>query len=165
MRKENLGQVEGVVDVGIIVPLCFDNPLREDAVDFVSEILSQRRRAVIPITSVVGTYHIATRYLKVSKVAVKKILDGLLQTRSPALYPQITIELALDAIEYATIYAIESWDGYLLSLAKSLNAQFVFSLDEELAKIREVNVINPFPKETVEAYHSFIRRMLGAKET
>jgi len=164
MRKESLVQVEGVVDVGVIVPLCFDNPLREDALDFVSDILSQKRRAVIPITSVVGAYHIATRYLKVPKVTVKKILEGLLRTRSPALYPQVTVELALDALDYATVYTIESWDGYLISLARSLNALFVFSLDEELNKIREVTVVNPFPKEKVNAYHRFIRRAVRARE-
>lgn len=83
-------------------------------------------------SSIMGAYHIATRYLKLSKISVKKILEGLLGYKIPSANPRITPELAIDAIEYATCYNIESWDGYLISLARSLGTTILYSLDKQL---------------------------------
>lgn len=163
--EENLASVEGVADVSVIVPICFNNPLRQHAVDLLSDILSQRRRAIIPVTSVIGAYHIATRYLKTSRLIVKKILGGLLRTRSPSLYSHVAIELAVDALDYATVYNIESWDGYLISLARSSGAAVIYSLDKELSKIKEVTVINPFPEEKVREYHNFVKNLVELEKS
>jgi len=148
---------EGIVDVSIVVPVTFDNPLKEEAVEFLAEVLSRRKRAIIPITSVIGAYHIATRYLRAPRVAVKKVLEGLLRTRSPALYPYVTSELAMDSLEYAATYNVESWDGYLIALSKSLGAGVIYSLDEKLAKVREITVVSPFPRKKVLEYHKWIK--------
>ncbi len=115
---------------------------------------------ILPVPSIIGAYHIATRYLKASRIHVKRILEGLLATRSPALYPQITPELASNAIEYATYYNIESWDGYLIALAKSLGTSAIYSLDKQLSKVKDVNVISPFPEEKLEEYHEFLKKTL-----
>ena len=147
----------GVLDVGVVVPACFENPLKEYSVNFLADVLSQRMRAVLPVTAVIGAYHITTRYLKVSRLEVKKVLEGLLRTRSPALYPNVRPELAVDALDYAVAYDIESWDGYLIALARSLQAKTVYSLDEGLAKVREITVVNPFPRDKLQEYHSYIK--------
>jgi hypothetical protein len=57
-----LAYVEGVVDVSVLVPACFDNPLKSFAVSFLADILAQRTRAIVPVASVLGAYHITTRY-------------------------------------------------------------------------------------------------------
>ncbi|MGB9718777.1 MAG: type II toxin-antitoxin system VapC family toxin [Thermoproteota archaeon] len=152
---------EGVVDVSIVVVACFDNPLKEHSVSFLYDVLTHKR-IVLPVTSIIGAYHIVTRYLRVSKILARKVLGGILATRSPALYPQVTPELAADALEYATYYNVESWDGYLISLARSLGSSAVYSLDTELAKVKEVVVINPFPEEAVKQYHEFMGKILKA---
>ncbi|MEM2889592.1 MAG: PIN domain-containing protein [Candidatus Bathyarchaeia archaeon] len=162
-QKENLAYYEGIIDVSIIVAVCFENPLKEHSITFLSDALTQKRRLILPIPSVIGAYHIATRYLKTSKVSVKKVLESLLATRSPALYPQITPELASNALEYATYYNIESWDGYLISLAKSLGTSTIYSLDKQLSKLKEINVINPFPEEAVKEYHELLKKTLLSK--
>jgi predicted nucleic acid-binding protein len=92
----------------------------------------------------------------VSRLASKKILAGILESGSPALYPQISANLALDALDYAATYNIESWDGYLISLARSLGATVVYSLDRELSKTKEAIIINPFPEKEVEQYHKYL---------
>ena len=81
MLSVNLDYVEGVVDVSIIVPTCFENPLKKLATDFLGEVLSLRRKAIIPVTAVLGAYHIATRYLRAPRRVVKKILVEMLETR------------------------------------------------------------------------------------
>jgi len=78
-----LAYVEGVADVSILVPVCFENPLKEIAVNFIVEALTQRSRAIVPATSIFGAYHMTTRYLEVSKLAVKKVLEGILRGLGP----------------------------------------------------------------------------------
>lgn len=152
---------DGVLDVSVVVPACFENPLKEHSVNLLADVLSLKRGAALPVTTVIGAYHIATRYLKVSRLDVKKVLEGLLRTRSPALYPNVAPELAIDALDYATAYDIESWDGYLIALARSLQAKIVYSLDEGLTKAREVTVVNPFPKDKLQEYHSYVKTKIA----
>jgi predicted nucleic acid-binding protein len=154
-----LAYVEGVLDVSIMVPCCFDNPLKELATNFVADVLTQKKRAVVPATSVIGAYHIATRYLRAPRLAVKKILEGMLRTRSPAIFTQVSPELAEDALNYSAVYGIESWDGYLVAVARMLGVKEIYSIDEELSKVREILVRSPFPKDKLEEYH----RHLGGR--
>ena len=160
MLSESLGCVEGVVDVSIVVPVCFDNPLKRYAVEFLGEVLALKRRAVIPVTAVLGAYHIATRYLRAPRRVVRKILVGMLETRSPALYPQVPPALAAEALDIAATYGIESWDGYLIALAQSLGAKIVYTLDKELEKVKEIVAVNPFPQQKVAEYHQYLQTLL-----
>jgi len=155
-----LAYPEGVLDVSILVPVCFKNPLKEDSIAFLSEVLTQNKRAALPVSAVLGAYHIATQYLRAPKMAVKKVLEGILRSGSPALYPHITPQIALDGLDYATVYDIESWDGYLISLTRSLRATVMYSLDQELSKVKEIIVANPFPKDKVKQYHEFLKGKL-----
>ena len=148
---------DGVLDVSIVIPTLFENPLKEDSVTFMADALSLKRRIILPVTAIIGAYHIGTRYLRISRVDVNRVLEELLRTRSPALYPNVAPEAAIEALHYATSYNIESWDGYLIALARGLQTKIIYSLDEELGKIREVTVVNPFPKDKVREYHSYIK--------
>lgn len=152
---------DGVLDVSVLVPACFENPLKEYSVNFLADALSQRMRVVLPITAVIGAYHITTRYLKVSRLDVKKVLEGMLRTRSPALYPNVRPELAVDALNYAVTYDIESWDGYLIALSRSLQAKIIYSLDEGLAKVRGITVVNPFPGDKLQEYHAYVKAKIA----
>ncbi|MGQ9469583.1 MAG: PIN domain-containing protein [Nitrososphaerales archaeon] len=151
---------EGVLDVSILIPTCFENPLKEYSIAFLSEVLTQKKRVALPVSAIVGAYHIATRYLRVPKMAVKKVLEGILRSGSQALYPHITPEIALDGLDYATVYDIEPWDGYIISLTRSLGATLVYSLDQELSRVKEIIVANPFPQDKVKQYHEFIEAKL-----
>ncbi len=153
---ENSASPEGVLDVSILVPACFENPLKENSVDFLSKVLKQEKPAAIPISAILGAYHITTRYLGVPKIAAKRVLEGILRTESPSLYPYISSKTALDALDYASAYNVESWDGYLISLTRSMGSTIIYTLDEELSKVKEITAVNPFPREVVKQYHSFL---------
>src|SRR5208283_2160471 len=169
MQEESLEydqrDVEGVVDVGIVVPSCFENPLKEESVNFLQDVLLGRKKAILPVSAVIGTYHIVTSYLGVSRVSAKSVLSELLKTRSEALYPEIGTDLASAALDYAAMYGIESWDGYLVALARKFGAKVVFSMDEELGESlkrkREAGfpvVVNPFATRKVGEYHKFLEK-------
>ncbi len=160
MLRESSAYPEGVVDVGIVVVVLFDNPLKAEAVEFLADVLRFRRRIAIPVTTIIGAYHVATRYLKLPRIEVKRILTGMLSTKSPAFYPHITPDVAVQALEYATYYNVESWDGYIIELAKRLGNSIIYTLDEELGKVRDVIVVNPFPRELVSQYHEYMKNLV-----
>ena len=156
MQEENSACPEGIVDVSIVVPSCFENPLKNHSITFLSEVLKQEKRALIPVSAILGAYHITTRYLRVPRMTAKKILEGILKSDSSALYPNISTHIAIDALDYASTYNIESWDGYLISLARSVGTTVIYSLDRELSKVKEAIIVNPFPQNAVERYHRYL---------
>ncbi len=160
MLNVNLEYSEGVVDVSIIVPMCFENPLKKLATEFLGDVLALKRKATIPLTAVLGAYHIVTKYLKAPRRAVKKILVEMLETRSPAFYPKVSSALAMEALDVATTYSIESWDGYLVALAQHLKTKIIYTLDRELGKVSEIVTVNPFPEQEVKKYHQYMRLLL-----
>jgi len=151
---------DGVVDVCIIVVSLFKNPLREKAVELLSDILLQRRRAAIPLAAILGAYHIVTRYLRIPAQAVKTSLVKMLETRSPAFYPHVLLDDVINAIAYAIQYGVESWDGYIIKLAKTIGNGVVYTFDEEFERVRGLKAVNPFPRDLVKRYHEYIRSVL-----
>jgi predicted nucleic acid-binding protein len=147
----------------MLVPACFENPLKEASSEFIGEVLTGDRRVAIPVSQVVGAYHVATRYLKTPRVSVKKTLVAMLSSGSPALYPLVSAEAALDALDYSVGYGVEAWDGYLVSLTRSLGSSIIYSLDRKLSKVKEIQVLSPFPSDLVEEYHEFVESVLPRK--
>ncbi len=153
--------VEAVVDTGPVALAHFENPAQKSAIAFLSDALSLKKIAVIPTSTILGAYHIMTEYIGVERVSAYKSLSKTLQTSSPNLYEDVTIDATLDAITYATTYNIESWDGYLVSIAKVLNAPIIYSIDRELAKkVRDPRVLNPIPEEDFSKYNTWLRKKI-----
>jgi len=159
MSKENSGSINGVVDVSIIVVSHFENPIKIHALNFLKKVLSFKIRAVIPTTAFIGAYHILTNYLKVPRKIAGDSLRRTLSIKSKAIYEDISRNDAIEAIEYAIIYKIESWDGYLISLAKKLGSNIIYTLDKKLSKVEEIIVVNPIPKDDLIKYHKFIKNL------
>ncbi len=116
---------DGVVDVGIILHSVFNNPLKEMSISFLESVLSGDRRAALPVSSIIGAYHIATRYLKMPRVPTRKILGNMLLSGSDSLYQDIAVDIANDGLDYASTYSVESWDGFLIALSRSLGSNIV----------------------------------------
>ena len=169
MQEESLA-FEGVLDVGILVPCCFDNPLRQESVEFLKDSLTTRTNVLVPVTTVIGAYHIARDYLKVSRESAKTVFSNLLRTGSPSLYSEVSADLASSALDYAVTYEVESWDGYLVAIARKFNAKVVYSMDEELGDNLKKKgepglpvVVNPFTAKKVREYHKFLEKKIRQK--
>lgn len=136
-------RVEGVVDVGIVVISHFENPAKDAALEFLSDVLKWRRKCLIPTSA--SAYDALTRTLR---------------TRSPAFYEDISVETALDSLTNALGYNVESWDGYIVALAKKFRGA-IYTVDLELArKVRDVPVVNPILEEIFEEYNRWLRERL-----
>jgi len=108
-----------------------------------------------------GAYHVMTEYLGVDRDSTCEALEKTLETRSPAFYEDLSVDMAIDALENALTYKIESWDGYIVCLAKNHRAPIVYSIDGKLArKVKEVKVINPIPAEVFLEYNRWFSERL-----
>ncbi|MFX0065725.1 MAG: type II toxin-antitoxin system VapC family toxin [Candidatus Hermodarchaeota archaeon] len=154
-------QVEGVLDTGIIVIAHHKNPIQKEMLDFLEEIISGKRRILIPLTAFVGAYHILTSYLKVSRYDAKSALTETLKLESPFYYPLVDKNTVIRAFDFSSIHNIESWDGYLIILAKNLQTSNIYTIDNKLRKIKEISVINPVSDEKLAEYHQWLKEKIG----
>jgi len=102
---------------------------------------------------------VMTEYLGVEAVSAYRALAKTLETRSPAFHEDITAEATQDSLTYAQGYSIESWGGYLVSLARTHNAPIIYSVDKELRrKVKEVEVVNPLSTEDFAEYNRWLEK-------
>lgn len=165
MAERRLGEKEagysGIVDVGIVLVSLFNNPLRDNALNFMEDIFLRKNLAAIPTSTFFGAYHIATKYLRCPKDLIAKEIEETLNLASPAFVEDISIETAREAIDIAVAHGVESWDGYLVSLARSFKAPVIYSLDENFRGIPDISLVIPFSSEKVKEYHRWVRSLLA----
>jgi len=153
-------RIEGVVDVGLIVISHFENPAKEVTLEFLSDVLKWKKKCIIPTSTILGAYHILTKYLKVEKVSAYEALTRTLKTRSPAFYEDISVDTVLDSLTNALGYSVESWDGYIIALAKRFRAT-IYTVDLKLMrKVRDVPVVNPIPEKIFKEHNRWLRAHL-----
>ncbi|WP_456478296.1 hypothetical protein [Geoglobus ahangari] len=107
VQHEKVG-IEGVVDVGLIVISHFENPAKNHALEFLKSVLLWERKCLIPVTAFLGAYHVLTNYLGVERISAYEALRKTLETRSPALYSDLSVDTAVESLANAMGYRIES---------------------------------------------------------
>lgn len=158
MRSAKLG-FEALVDVGIIVLAHFRNPARKYAAQVLLDALTLKKRILIPVSTYLGAYVIMTRYLKLRSSHVARVLLKTLSLESPALYGNLPKAVAEKALASASELNISSWDGYLIELAKELEINKIYTIDEELTKkVKDIEIENPIPRNVMKEYHRYIRK-------
>lgn len=151
----------GILDVGIIAIAHFENPAQGEALGFFSRILREGKRCFIPLATFLGAYHVMTEYLGVRRTQAERALRKTLETRSPNFYGDIAREYVLDALSSASDYKIESWDGYLISLAKKFEAPLIYTVDEKIdCEIEAVEAVNPIQPEVYSEYKEGLKEKL-----
>lgn len=161
LLPEKAGTIEEVIDTGVIAVAHFENPARKAAFQLIKMALIGERKCLIPVTAVLGAYHIMTKYIGVDEVSAYRALTKTLETRSPAFYEDVSVNSALDGLTYALSYRVESWDGYIIHLAKRFRAPIIYSVDQELAKrVREIQVVNPIPPNIFKLYNKWLRKRI-----
>jgi len=149
----------GVVDVSIILVSLFENPLRNSALDFLEKVLANKISAAIPTSTFLGAYHIAINCLLCPKDLVAKEIKETLKFAFPCLIEDISLEVVNEAIDIAVSYNIESWDGYLVSLARNLRASIIYSLDRDFQKVPDISLVIPFNEEELMEYHKWLKKL------
>lgn len=155
-------RIEGVVDVGLIVIAHFENPAMNYALDFLKDVLLWKRKCLIPVTAFLGAYHILTSYLRVERISAYEALKKTLETRSPALYTDVHVDVAIEALTNAMGYRVESWDGYLVAIAKAHSAPVIYTIDSKMKKkVKDLHIVNPIPEDIFEEYSRWLEKSIG----
>jgi predicted nucleic acid-binding protein len=154
--------IEGVVDVGLIVISHFENPAKNYALEFLKNVLLWKKKCLIPVSAFLGAYHILTNYLRVNRIAAYEVLKKTLETKSPAFYTDVNAELAVEALTNAMGYRIESWDGYVVAVAKAYSAPIIYTIDGEMGrKVKDLHVINPIPEDVFREYNEWLEKNIN----
>ncbi len=159
MSKKSWASIEGIVDVGPIVVAHCDNPCKDAMVEFLSGVFLGHPPAILPMSSILAAYHVLTRYLRVSRPDVLIALEKTLQIDSPAFFEEITRSQVLQALHFASINKVSSWDGFLLGIARQFGTRVIYSLDEQLDHVEGITVALPLPKEEIKKYHEWVRQI------
>lgn len=155
-------RIEGVIDVGLIVIAHFENPAQNHALEFLMNVLLWKRKCLIPVSAFLGAYHILTSYLRVERVAAYEALKKTLETKSPALYADMSAEVAVEALTNAMGYRIESWDGHVVAIARTHSAPIIYTVDREMKKkVRDLQVLNPIPEDVFREYNEWLKKLLS----
>ncbi len=152
--------IDGIIDVGCIVIAHFDNPIQTEMVEFLEPVLQWKQHLGIPNSTFLGAFHILTSYLRVSPIDAKSSLLDTFRLVSPCFIADIRKEVVIEALELATCYKVESWDGYLISLAKIIGTNVVYTIDKKMDKISEIIVKFPVEKEKMDVYHQWLSSKL-----
>ncbi|MEX2730127.1 MAG: hypothetical protein Q6353_022995 [Candidatus Sigynarchaeum springense] len=159
MSRKNWESIEGVIDVGPVVIAHCNNPAKASAVAFLQKVLVGKVRALLPVTAFLGAYHILTRYLKVTRHDAVLALEKTLAVDSPAFYETITREEAKNALTISSINKLESWDGYVINIAREFDTRILYSIDKKLEK-DDFKVIIPIPEAELKLYHEWVKELV-----
>ncbi len=151
----------GVIDIGYIVVAHFENPIQEEMILFLESVLEWKRRLGIPSSTFLGAFHILTSYLRVSPIDAKNSLLDTFRLGSPCFIADIRKEVVIEALELATCYKVESWDGYLISLAKIFGTNVIYSIDKKMGRVEEILVKNPIEENKMKEYHDWLSLKLA----
>jgi len=155
-------RIEGVVDVDLIVISHFENPAKNHALEFLKDVLLWRKRCLIPVTAFLDAYLTLTNYLGVERVSAYEGLKKTLETKSPSFYTDMNVDLTIEALTNAMGYMIESWDGYVVAIAKAHSAPIIYTVDRKMKKrVKELHVINPIPEDVFREYKEWLEKNTG----
>lgn len=152
--------IDGIIDTGIIVIAHFENPLQKNMLNLLKDIFNGNKRILIPLTTFVGAYHILTSYLRVSHIDAKMALIETLKIDSNYFFPLVSQKIITEGIDIASVNKIESWDGYLVALARLFQTSNIYSVDKKLRTKTQLNIIYPVSDEELVKYHQFLQESI-----
>jgi hypothetical protein len=126
-------QVDGIIDTGIIVIAHFENPIQDKMLKLLKDIFGGKKRILIPLTTFV------------------------------CYFPLVDQKNVIEGIDIASINKIESWDGYLMSLARLFQTSTIYSVDKKLKNKTQMNIIIPVSDSSMEDYHKFLNETIFKK--
>ena len=132
---------KALIDVGILVlGLEKNNPLRQKYLEIIEKCVKGKIEAYIPYTVILGTYHVLTTRFKVDSSDALDILKTFMGSRKIKWISDMDHVVVLRSLETASKLRVESWDGYILALAKRYGIQIIYSIDTDLAKEEGIEV-------------------------
>lgn len=157
MGGEKVG-FEAIVDVGPIALAIVENPAQAEVLDWLSRVLRGEIRCVIPTSTIMGAFIVATNYLRADPMDVASKLFKLVGVGDVLWFSDLSVERVKRSMEVARDYGIDSWDAYIITIMKDLGLGVVYTLDEgDFSKVAGIKVVNPVSRENFHKFQEWLR--------
>ncbi len=154
---------KALIDVGVLVlALEKNNPIRQKYLGIIEKCVRGEIRAYIPYTVILGTYHVLTTRFKVKPSDALDILKTFMESRKIRWIVDMNHAIILRSLEIASKLGIESWDGYILALAKKYGISVIYSIDTDLTKEGKIEVRGLLSDDEKNLLDKYLRKL---KET
>jgi len=154
--------VKAILDVGIIVlAIEKNNPVRSKYLGILEDCIKGRIVSYIPLTVILGAYHVLVKVFKADRNITRNKLLSLMQAKKIRWIPEISSNVTKRAIEYASVYDFESWDGYLLALMRDFDIPVIYTIDEDFQRVNDIEVeglLNQEEKDKLNAYINALKK-------
>jgi len=138
MGKEEV-RFEAVVDVGPLAVCVVDNPVRNEALDWLTKVLRREIRCVVLFSSVMGAHIVATSYLGADPSEVAYRLGLLVGVSEVLWFSNLNLNRVRRALSFVEKYGMDSWDGYLLTVMEDFDIHEIYTFDlEDFGRISDV---------------------------
>ena len=157
MGKEEIG-FEAVVDVGPLAVCVVDNPVRDEALDWLTEVLRGEIRCVVPFSSVMGAHIVATSYLGADPCEVAYRLGLLVGVGEVLWFSDLSLNRVRRAFSLVERYGVDSWDGYLLTVMEDFDIHKIYTFDlEDFGKISGVKALLPISRKSFQKFMKWVK--------
>ena len=149
---------EGIIDVGPIVISHTKNPIQDEALEFMRDVLTLKIRCLMPVSVFLGAYLVMVKYLRVDRNSASTALIRTLSLNLPIFYEDIPKSVAIESLKIASSLGISSWDAYLAQLAKSLGIKIIYTLNpRDFENIPWLEPRLSVSKESLMKYHEWVK--------
>ena len=134
------------------------NPAQEDALEWLDRVLKGEIKCVIPLTTIMGAFIVAVHYLGAIPREVAHRLELLVGVGKALWYADISIDRVKKSMRVASLYSIDSWDAYLVSIMRDLKLTIVYTTDvKDFEKIEGLKPTNPISAKKFQELQKWLR--------
>ena len=155
-KKET--RYDSIADVGPIALAIVRNPAQEEALEWLNRVLKGEIKCVIPLTTIMGAFIVAVHYLGAKPKEVAHRLELLVGVGKALWYADISVDRVKKSMRIASLYSIDSWDSYLVSIMRDLNLTIVYTTDvRNFEKIEGIKPVNPIPAKKFQELQEWLK--------
>lgn len=153
MGHEKSERYDATIDVGIIAIALIENPAQNDALSVLEDALRERIKVLIPLSVILGAYHVLVEVYRSDEKEVTNRLLNLLKARKIMWYETIKKDRVDPILEMASEKHVESWDAYLISIMEDFGIKTIYTTDlKDFSKFPQFDSINPISEENWDKY-------------
>lgn len=145
-------------DVGVVALAHSGTPMSGTALEYVHAAIRSEIDAVVPYTVLFGAHHILRLDYGFSRAEATYVLTNFLDARRVNWYTGPTGTDSRKGLALAGEHNIDGWDGYYAHVAQVTGASTVVGLDDDFARIEELDVEIPLTDAERTRLHDYLAR-------
>jgi predicted nucleic acid-binding protein len=121
-------------DVGVVALAHTDAPVRDAALPYVRDAITDEIDAVVPYPAVFGAHAVLTMYYGRSNEAASRLLSNFLDARRIRWLDRLPEATVRGGLRRARTANVDGWDGYYAQVAADEGVNTVLTLDDDFER-------------------------------